>query len=91
MSQILPKFELKDGAYYAGRCRNAVTAVWDAENNLFWYIRKKFGVQFPESIRHPEDDQGFGLDLFHPEVETVPKEDERVDLALAKHDWNPAQ
>lgn len=85
---FLPKSELKDGVYYAGHCRNADAAVWDAENQLFWYMRTKFRDRFHESISHPSDDNGF--DLFYPEKETEPTDNQRVDFVAAKkqyHEW----
>lgn len=64
LKMALPKSKLKDGEYYYGACRNAHTARWDAHKNQFTYWRHKFGTKFLETIRHPEDDDGF--DLFHP-------------------------
>jgi hypothetical protein len=68
----LKKSELKDKTYYKGECRNASVAMWDSENQCFWYMREKFGAVFKESICHPEDDNGY--DLFLPEEETQPAE-----------------
>lgn len=79
---FLPKSELKDGKYYIGSCRNAKIAVWDADNQLFWYIRYKFGTYFPEEICHPEDDDGY--DLFYPKKEGTPTDLQQVDLELIK-------
>jgi len=70
--EILQKKDLVDGKYYAGRCRNAECAQWSAKENCFWYMRLKFSEIFPESIRHPEDDDGF--DLFRPIKEVIPNE-----------------
>ena len=81
-NKYLPKFELKDGFYYAGECRNASVAVWDAQNHCFWYMRTKFRDTFFESIRHPEDDDGH--DLFYPVVEALPTDDQKVDLVTAR-------
>lgn len=61
---MLRKSDLVDGAYYYGRCRNADVAKWDATTQEFTYQRTKFGKTFPETIKHPEDDNGF--DLFIP-------------------------
>ena len=80
--KFLPKSVLVDGTYYKGSCRNAEAAVWDAEHNLFWYIRSKFGDHFPEDICHPEDDNGY--DLFYPFETTLPTEEEKVDLVSVK-------
>lgn len=65
---LIPKSELKHGAYYAGECRNAGIARWNAETQEFTYWRYKFGDEFTETIKHPEDDDGH--DLFLPEAET---------------------
>jgi len=82
----LPKSALKDGAYYEGSCRNARVAVWDAEHQLFWYERYKFGTYFPENIRHPEDDDGH--DLFYPTAERIgPINTGRVDLEMVKAEF----
>lgn len=60
----LTKAELVDGATYTGVCRNAKEARWDAGRAMFVYRRRKFGFEYDEDIRHPEDDDGF--DLFYP-------------------------
>ena len=66
---MISKSNLLHGAYYYGFCRNASTARWDAELNQFTYWRHKFGDKFLETIRHPEDDDGF--DLFKPQEEVT--------------------
>ena len=53
-----------DGEYYRGDCRNSEYAVWIKRIDKFVYIREKFGSKFPETINHPEDDDGY--DLFLP-------------------------
>jgi hypothetical protein len=75
-NRMVPKAELRDGAWYFGRCRNAQAAQWDANRvyegseyhksvkGMFVHIREKFGQRFPETINHPEDDDGF--DVFWP-------------------------
>ena len=63
-ASLIPKVELIDGQWYAGDCRNASKARWDSKRNVFVYIRHKFGHSFDETIRHPEDDDGY--DLFLP-------------------------
>lgn len=65
---MLRKNQLEDGAYYYGRCRNATVAVWDNATQEFTYLRHKFGTKFLETIRHPEDDDGF--DIFVPIAKT---------------------
>lgn len=69
-AQGVQKANLKDGAYYAGRCRNATVARWNATTGRFYYERTKFGRTFTEHINCPEDDNG--LDLFFPMREIEP-------------------
>ena len=61
---MIPKCNLKNGAYYVGYCRNASVAMWDERAACFVYLRTKFGNVFAETINHPEDDDGF--DIFVP-------------------------
>jgi hypothetical protein len=62
----IPKAELKHGAYYFGRSRNADTARWDARRNVFAYRRTKFGHTYVDTVRHAEDDREF--DTFKPDT-----------------------
>ena len=80
---LIPKADLEDAAWYLGKCRNANLAQWDAKRNVFVHWREKFDKLFPETIRHPEDDNGF--DLFWPleRVEPVLKADD-----LRGRDWD---
>lgn len=59
---MIPKAQLRVGAYYVGACRNASVARWTGTEFRHW--RRKFGIDFIETIRHPEDDQTF--DCFVP-------------------------
>ena len=61
---VLPKYELEDGEYYLGLCRNAKCSKWNSARNCFTYMRSKFGTTFPEDINHISDDDKF--DLFVP-------------------------
>lgn len=62
---VVRREDLRDGVWYAGLCRNASLAVWDAEKGVFWYLRWKWhGPPFAESIHHLADDDGY--DLFVP-------------------------
>ena len=61
---MIVKKDLKDLRYYLGVCRNSHIAIWSKEENSFYYTRYKLGKFFTESIKHPEDDDGF--DLFIP-------------------------
>lgn len=63
-------FPLKHGHYYAGKCRNAVVARWDAHTGLFYHWRDKFGRQFIETI-DPWDPDGH-YDGFLPAVDLGP-------------------
>jgi len=67
---IVPKSNLQDGAWYIGQCRNANLAQWDAKRGVFVHWREKFKNLFPETIKHPEDDNGF--DLFWPAEKVYP-------------------
>jgi hypothetical protein len=69
---LIPKEELVHGQEYWGHCRNARVAVWDANSDVFIYIRYKFGSVFCESIVHPADDKGF--DIFVPVAVHTPEE-----------------
>jgi len=69
----ITKKELKHGAYYTGTCRNASEARWNANEQVFYHWRTKFGTKFIETICHPEDDKVY--DVFVVEAEcTAPKE-----------------
>jgi hypothetical protein len=72
----IPKKDLVHGAYYRGRCRNALIARWDANEQKFKHWRTKFGSTFIERICHPEDDQVYDVfvverTLTEEEMETV--------------------
>jgi hypothetical protein len=68
---MLRKDQLVDQKYYAGDCRNASCARWDAKTERFTYMRYKFGQSFPEEINHPADDDSH--DLFTPFEEIEPE------------------
>lgn len=80
---IVRKSDLEDAAWYVGECRNANLAQWDGKRSVFVHWREKFDKIFPETIRHPEDDNGF--DLFWPVEKVYPVL--RVD-DLRGRDWN---
>ena len=68
---MIAKKDLKHGAYYVGRCRNATTARWNAVEQLFYHLRTKFiNYTLIETINHPEDEQRF--DTFEPHYEYDP-------------------
>lgn len=58
----IPKKDLEIGATYEGHCRNASIATWDG--NEFNYQRYKFGMTYPDSVKHFEDDMYY--DVFIP-------------------------
>jgi hypothetical protein len=70
----IPKSELVHGAYYLGRCRNARIARWNAEFQLFFHWRTKFGQRFVETIRAPEDDQVYDVFVAEEIVTSVDEE-----------------
>jgi len=57
MNTLIDKADLIHGAYYKGECRNAEEARWNAENQLFYYWRTKWGTRYLTTIHHPEDDE----------------------------------
>lgn len=60
---VIAKSELKDGAYYRGECRNAISSLarWDGKRQCFWYMRSKWGEIFLEAIPHPEDEKTYDV------------------------------
>jgi len=52
---MVRKEDLKHGAYYDGRCRNASIARWDGNRNCFIHWRTKFCDKFLEEIPHYDD------------------------------------
>jgi uncharacterized protein (DUF433 family) len=68
---ILPREALKEGHYYKGRCRNATTARWNAQENCFYYWQEKFGRILIETIRFPTDVEEAWWDVFDV-VEELP-------------------
>ena len=76
----IPKAELKHGAYYTGQCRNAVIARWNADEQVFYHWRTKFGTKFLETIPAPEDETRY--DVFVAEAEVGP------DTAFEEIPWN---
>jgi hypothetical protein len=71
---VLQPDQLKDGAYYTGRCRVANVARWDAETRLFYMWRTKFGTTFLVTERHINEEPRW--DAFAPTEETqeIPRE-----------------
>ena len=53
---MIAKKDLEHGTYYQGNCRNATEARWNKSKEVFTYWRTKFGYEFLEDIKHPEDE-----------------------------------
>jgi hypothetical protein len=60
--------DLKHGAYYEGRCRNATVARWNADRQVFVHWRTKFNETFLEEIKHPEHDKHFDVFVVEKEI-----------------------
>jgi hypothetical protein len=63
---ILPKDQLRDGAFYKGRCRNSAIARWNQSENCFYHWREKDGNIFIETIRYPTAEKEPWWDVFNP-------------------------
>lgn len=61
---MVPLEQLEHGAYYTGKCRNAVVARWNAETQKFIYMREKFRFVYPEEILYWVE--GHHFDEFRP-------------------------
>lgn len=72
--KFITKADLKHGAYYKGRCRNAQYARWNGDTQLFWHWRTKFTTKYLESTHHPDDDKVY--DVFYPHEELLIIEEE---------------
>ena len=70
--RYIRKDRLTDGGYYYGRCRNASIGRWCALTQRFYYWRYKFGGQYVENIRVPEDDDGYDLFFAEAPIEKTP-------------------
>jgi uncharacterized protein (DUF433 family) len=68
---ILPKDQLRHGAIYKGRCRNATIARWNGDEQCFYHWREKFGEVFIETIKYPTGEQEPWWDVFDV-VEELP-------------------
>ena len=60
----IPKEALVAGQEYPGYCRNATKAVWDGQK--FMYAHYECGFFVPQTIKHYEDDENDGTDVFVP-------------------------
>lgn len=68
---ILPRDQLRHGAYYKGRCRNATIARWNATQECFYHWCEKFGRTYIQTIKYPTDEQDPWWDVFDV-VEELP-------------------
>jgi hypothetical protein len=75
---IIPKQFLVDKNYYAGKCRNAVIARWDAATNQFYHWRTKFGKTFIETIEYWDPEGRF--DQFIPVFDVGPDFPEAIPI-----------
>lgn len=57
----IPKKDLIDGQWYIGDHRRCKIAKWDANKNVFVYVREKFGQKYLDTCNHFQDDDGFAL------------------------------
>lgn len=70
VDKMIPKAELKDGAYYNGhRWRGKHVAMWDADKKVFLTINFTMGQFFLEELNHFEDVAETRIDGFIPFIE----------------------
>jgi len=79
---LIDKKDLLVDHYYGGKCRNAHIARWDGRE--FTYMRTKFGDCFPETIQHPETDDGF--DLFLPVLDLGPLDHKIIERTVLRQE-----
>lgn len=86
--KIIPKSQLRHGAYYRGMCRNATIARWHAGQQMFYYWRTKFGNVYLEGIKHRVDDDCF--DVFDAYEEISPPNSKESEIPFDKEGiaWN---
>lgn len=70
----IAKADLEHGAYYAGRCRNANEARWNANTQRFVHWRTKFGHKYLEEICHPEDEKHFDVFVVEKKIDIIAEE-----------------
>ena len=83
---IIPKQFLIPGDYYAGKCRNATVARWDAARDCFVHWRFKFASIFLEDINYWTPDGHY--DEFIPVFHIGPTLPDPIPFA-AQHDDPP--
>lgn len=61
LNKIIPREKLEDGVTYLalegteGLCRNVDKARWDGKEQVFWYVRTKFGYTYEDRMDHFAD------------------------------------
>lgn len=68
---MIPKSELRDGAYYVGAHRCTKVAVWNGKRNAFAYLNYSMGSYGCDYAAHPEDDDGHALFVPFTEIEVT--------------------
>lgn len=71
---LIKKEDLEHGAYYRGHCRNATEARWNESKKVFTHWRTKFGHEFLEDIKHPDDEPYYDVFKVETKLETPTKE-----------------
>lgn len=70
VDKMIPKADLKDGAYYNGhRWRGKHVAMWDADKKVFLTINYTMGNFFLEELQHFEDVAETRIDGFIPFIQ----------------------
>lgn len=70
VDKMIPKDDLKDGAYYNGhRWRGKHVAMWDADKKVFLTINYTMGNFFLEELQHFEDVAETRIDGFIPFIQ----------------------
>lgn len=70
----IAKADLVHGEYYAGRCRHAREARWNAHREKFVHWRTKFNHRYLEEICHPEDEQNFDVFVVEHRLDVITEE-----------------
>lgn len=78
---IIPKERLVDENYYAGLCRNARIARWNASAGHFTHWRNKFGRVFLEDIDYFTPDGQW--DEFIPVIDLGPELPPEIPFTVA--------
>ena len=68
---MIQKRFLIHGNYYAGKCRNAAIARWNAPTETFWHWRTKFASTYQEEIGYWDPEGRW--DEFIPVIDLGPE------------------